>query len=311
MALVILKQIVKFVIMAGIGVLAVKRGILDDAGLNTIAQLVIRITLPLMSFTAILDGVTREQLFDTLVILPAGVGVVSLLYLLAVLTSRLLGLKGNRKRVYQAVSSMGNNGFMGIPLAVALFPQLGMLYSAVFSVVDQTACWTLGYYLCQPEEKEEKTGLAASLKKILNPCIVATVLAVVLLLAGLRLPELVESTLSTIGDVTSPLAMLYIGGLVAGLDFRRAFTTREFYLIPLVKMLLAPVITFLALRGLGVEEEITLYLTMITGTPSMASMAMIAQSSGSEGDYAAGAVLLTTLACVVTLPLVMLIVGLL
>lgn len=310
MALVILKQMFTFAIMAGVGIIAVKVKVLDSRGLGYIAALVINITMPLMTLTAILEGATREQLMDTLVIIPAGIALVALLYVLMVLTSMLCGLKGNKNRVFRAVGSMGNNGFMGIPLAVALFPQLGMLYSAVFTLVDQTACWTLGYYLCLPEEKLKESKWTANLRKVVNPCMVAIVIALVMLLSGLHLPALLQSTLSSIGNITSPLAMIYIGGLVAGLDFKQAFTTKEFYLIPVVKMLIAPVLVYMALHFIGIQEEITLYMTMIAGTPTMASMAMIAKTTGSEGDYAAGAVLMTTLCCIVTLPLVMLITGL-
>ncbi|MCD8190109.1 MAG: AEC family transporter, partial [Clostridiales bacterium] len=187
---------------------------------------------------------------------------------------------------------------------------LGTLYSAVFTLVDQTACWSLGYYLCLPEEKLKNSRWSDNLKKVVNPCIVAICIAVVMLLAGLHLPDLLQDALSTVGDVTSPLAMVYIGGLAAGLDLKQALTTREFYLIPVTKMLLTPLLMFLALHLIGVDENITLYMTMIAGTPTMASVAMMARNNGSEGDYAAGAVLLTTVCCLVTLPLVMLVAGL-
>ena len=311
MALIILKQMFIFVIMAAAGILAVKTKLLDQHGLTNIAALVINLTMPLMTLTAILEGATREELFNTLVILPAGLLLEVLLYGLACLTARFCRLTGNKNRVFRACAYMGNTGFMGIPLAVALFPQLGMLYSAVFTLVDQTACWTLGYYLCLPEEKLRDNRWQDNLKKVVNPCMIALVIAAGMLLAGLHLPPLMENALASIGNITSPLAMIYIGGLIAGLDFKKAFTTWEFYLIPVVKMLFAPVLLHLILHTLGVEESITLYLTMIAGTPTMASMAMLAQANGSEGDYAAGAVLLTTLACVVTLPVVMFLVGLL
>lgn len=311
MALVILRQLVIFAIMAGAGVIAVKTRVLDDTGLRYLSALVMRVTMPLMLLTTILAGATREQLLGTLVILPAGTAVVVLLYGLAALTARLCGVKGNRGRVFRAVASMGNNGFMGIPLAVALFPQLGALYAAVFTLVDQTACWTLGYYLCLPEEKLRGSRPTDNLRKILNPAIIAIGIALVMLLTGLRLPALLQETLASIGGVTSPLAMIYIGGLAAGLNIREAFTRRELYLIPLVKMVIAPILVFVGMRAVGVSEEITLFLTMITGTPAMASMAMFAQANGSEGDYAAAAVLLTTLACLFTMPLAMLVTGLL
>ncbi|MCD7888257.1 MAG: AEC family transporter [Clostridiales bacterium] len=310
MAAIILKQLITFAIMAAIGVVAVKLRVLDSQGLGAIASLVINITMPLMLLTNILEGATRQQLLDTLIIIPLGILLVALLYALSWLTAKLCRLEGNKKRVFCACGTLGNNGFMGIPLAVALFPQLGTLYSAVFTLVDQTACWSLGYYLCLPEEKLKDSKWSANLKKVVNPCIVAICIAVVMLLAGLHLPDLLQSALSTVGGVTSPLAMVYIGGLAAGLDLNQALTTREFYLIPVVKMLLTPLLMFLVLHTAGVDEGITLYMTMIAGTPTMASVAMMARNNGSEGDYAAGAVLLTTVCCIVTLPLVMLVVGL-
>jgi len=46
-----------------------------------------------------------------------------------------------------ASSLFGNVGFIGIPIISSLFPQKGMLYIALFTIVDQLLLWTLGLSL--------------------------------------------------------------------------------------------------------------------------------------------------------------------
>ena len=88
--------------MAVIGVLATKLKILTEKGLGGIAALVINITMPLMILTTILNGASPDQLKQTLIIIPIGIVLVAMLFGIAVLVSKVSGLKDNKQRVFRA-----------------------------------------------------------------------------------------------------------------------------------------------------------------------------------------------------------------
>ena len=112
----------------------------------------------------------RSSLLGSLSLL----GLTALLYACTFVMARLMAaafrLQGDR-----ALTMFGNVGFMGIPIVSSIFPDYGMLYIAVFTIIDQMVLWTLGVKLTTPGGKGSFDP-----KKMINPCTVAIVLSVVM-----------------------------------------------------------------------------------------------------------------------------------
>lgn len=98
--------------------------------------------------------------------------------------------------------------------------------------------------------------------------------------------------------------MIYVGGVFACIDIRRYIKELSLYGIVLVKMLLIPVIMYGVLNLFPISEEIHLTMALIAGMPAMTSVVMMANSAGSDGDYALGGVFVTTICSIVTLPFI-------
>ena len=97
--------------------------------------------------------------------------------------------------------------------------------------------------------------------------------------------------------------MIYLGGVFACMDVRKYLSIREFYGIVVVKMLLFPLAYYLILKLLPLDPNIHLTIALLAAMPAMSSIVMMAQASGSEGDYAMGGILVTTVCSIVTIPL--------
>lgn len=61
--------------------------------------------------------------------------------------AKALGLKEERGKAFQALFVFGNIGFIGIPLIQTLYQGEGMIYAALFSIVDQLTLWTYEFIL--------------------------------------------------------------------------------------------------------------------------------------------------------------------
>lgn len=312
---IVISQIVIFVIYALIGVAAVKTSILNEAGLDVISRLVIKITLPIMIFHNTITGADVEQFMSTMSVILLTAVMYGSMYAVSFGLKKLFRLEGNKGKVFHANTMFGNIGFMGIPIMAAFFPENGMLYIALFTVVDQLVLWTVGVQLTLPEDSErnsrdvgEKEGQAfwvQTIKKLVNPATVAITLAVIGIFLKIKLPYELDTALGKVGGITSPLAMIYIGALFCYTDIKGSLKQKEFYGTVLVKMLLYP-IAFFAFMGLfpWINEDVRLAMTILSALPTMTSIAMLAKSQKSEGEYSAGGVFVTTLCSIVTLPVV-------
>ena len=92
--------------------------------------------------------------------------------------------------------------------------------------------------------------------------------------------------LQKIGGTASPLAMIYVGGIFASIHITKYLKEFALYGIVLTKMIIAPVLMFMILGLLSISEEIRLTMSLIAGMPVMTSVVMMANTSGSDGDYA-------------------------
>ena len=296
-------QIITFLVYAAIGVIARKTNILTEDSLDMLARFIIKVSLPIMIFMNTINGATKESFLTALPILPATACLYIFLAALAFTLSRVFRLHGNERNVYRACVMFGNIGFMGIPIIYAVFPEHGMLYVGLFTIIDQFLQWTVGVTLTTPIEGGAPP-LRTRLFKMVNPSTVSIILAVIAIFAGVRIPEPVNGALLAVGDVTTPLAMIYLGALFTGLNLSASLKRIEFYGSILCKMCLFPLLFCQFLRLWHLPEDMIVTLCLLSAMPTMTALAMLAKTQRSAGDYAAAMIFAATLSSIVTLPLV-------
>lgn len=301
---IVLNQIGIFLLLILLGVAAVRFGILDGQSLGSVSKLVMRMALPAFIFINTAEGATRQGLYASLLVIPLAAVLYLLLFGLSRLLEKVFHLRGNRAKVFRAIAMFGNVGFMGIPLVVELYPDTALLYISLFTILDQGLFWTYGVSLTKPvSDQKEKISLK-NLKNLLSPALVAIVAATVLVLLDLHLPKVLVTTLSKLGAASMPLSLLYIGGMLSMTDVRGVLKCRELYAEIGLKMVLLPLLYFVVMGLLHVPADMAGTITFLTGLPAINMVAMLSKNNGSDGDYAVCAVMLTTMACLVTLPLV-------
>lgn len=309
---IVLTQIGIFLILICMGVIAMRFKILDEHTLGNLSKLIMRMALPAFIFINTAEGATREGLASSLMVIPLAIALYLLLFLLSLLIEKLFHLRGNRARVFRAIVMFGNVGFMGIPLVIELYPDTALLYISLFTILDQALFWTYGVALTQPVGEGEKQKHSLSgLKNVLSPALVAILAATVMVLLDLHLPNVFVQALTKLGNASMPLSLIYIGGMLTLTDVRRVLKCKELYAEIGLKMILLPIAYFLVMKLLGVPGDMAGTVTFLTGLPAINMVAMLAKNNGSDGDYAVCAVMMTTLACLITLPLVSLGVALL
>lgn len=296
---ILMEQIGLFLFYMIVGVLLVKTHVLAKDTLETLSRFVMKLALPVMIFINTVGGVDRESLVQSLPVLGLAVVFYACTFLISKGLAMLFHLKGDRAAVYRALSMFGNIGFMGIPIISSVFPEQGMLYISVFTIVDQLVLWTLGVKLTTP-------GGTGSFRpqKMINPCTVAVVAAVLIVVAGVSLPSLLHTALDKIGGTATPLAMIYLGGVFACMDVKTYVRVRELYGIVVIKMMVFPVLLYMACGFLPIDESVRLTFALLAAMPAMSSIVMMAKASGSEGDYAMGGIFVTTVCSIVSIPAV-------
>jgi len=332
---ILINQLGMFVIYILAGIILIRTKVLNRENMEVVSRLVIKLALPVMIFTNTVNGVDKEMLFHSLSILGIAFFMYICLFGLSFLSGKMFHLQGDHQQLYSAMSAFGNIGFMGIPIVTSIFPERGMLYISVFTMIDQLMLWTVGVGLTskagdrvekvseiqsscgqvKADRKNVAVGRSATdrtvdkrvsfdFKKLINPVTVAIVLSLIFILAGIQLPEILNTAFSKIGATATPLAMIYLGGVFACMDVRKYVCKLDYYGIVVIKMLIFPVIFYLIQGLLPISAEIRMTMTLTSAMPVMSSVVMMANAYGTDGDYAMGGILVTTVCSIVTLPLV-------
>lgn len=332
---ILINQLGMFVIYILAGIILIRTKVLNRENMEVVSRLVIKLALPVMIFTNTVNGVDKEMLFHSLSILGIAFFMYICLFGLSFLSGKMFHLQGDHQQLYSAMSAFGNIGFMGIPIVTSIFPERGMLYISVFTMIDQLMLWTVGVGLTskagdrvekvseiqsscgqvKADRKNVAVGRSATdrtvdkrvsfdFKKLINPVTVAIVLSLIFILTGISLPEILNTAFSKIGATATPLAMIYLGGVFACMDVRKYVCKLDYYGIVVIKMLIFPVIFYLIQGLLPISAEIRMTMTLTSAMPVMSSVVMMANAYGTDGDYAMGGILVTTVCSIVTLPLV-------
>lgn len=305
-------QIIIFLVYAVLGAVAASAGVIRKENLDFLSRLVVRIALPLYIFTNTLNGANRHDFASGWVVMLLTVVLYAVAYLTGAGLAKTFRMEGNRKQVFKACTMFGNIGFMGIPIVSALFPERGMLYIALFTIPDQLILWTIGVLLTTPVEGEHAVSLNARTlgKKMLNPMNVAILLAVLLVCLNVKLPELLNTSLTRVGQTATPLAMIYLGAMFRFIPITEHLRRIELYVEPAVKMVAVPILFYLAMHALPfVTEEVAVTMSVLLAMPTMTTIAMQAQIHHSDSEYSSGMIFMTTLLSVLTIPVVCLAIG--
>jgi predicted permease len=196
-----------------------------------------------------------------------------------------------------------NAGNLIIPIVTAVLGNEWVIYSTAFVSVQLVFLWTH----CKLMFSKEKTP---NLRKIiLNINMIAIFVGVLSMVSGIRLPAMLNETLGSIGSMIGPLGMLITGMIVAGMDMKQVFRSKKVYVVTFFRMILCPTIILLLLKlsnaGSLVDNgtEILLITFLATVTPAASTVTQFAQVHDKNAAYAGAINIMTTLVCIITMPL--------
>lgn len=294
---IILYKLTQFFLVLFLGYGLARGGIIEERDLALLSRLVTRVLLPVFTFCSLYQGNTRQQLAQSLPVLAFTALFYLMLGTLLALLAGVLKLSRERKKAFQALFLFGNTGFIGFPIIQSLNGGQGVIPMSMFSLVDQAILWSYGIWLCG-------SGGKFRLKNLLNPCMIAMLLAITVILTGLPVPALLADTAALIGNANTGICMLYLGALLYFSKLRAVLKEKELYIGIAVKMLLVPVCVGALLSHFALDTVTQQTLVILSALPTMTVIPILIKSTSSEGEYAASVTMITLLVSLVTLPLV-------
>lgn len=305
---IILYQIIFLGIIVGIGVIATKAGIITEALKEGIASLVVNVTLPLLILSSFSNlEITLELLRNGFLVLVMALFSLFFMLFSGRLSARFLRMEKETSSIHLLHTAFGNVVFLGFPLMNALFPGgQALFYATLFYLASNSIMWTIGVnILTQSSDLTFKNKL----KNLVNPNSIAFFTGIILMLSGIKLPEIIDKPVTGLGQTTSYLAMLYIGGMLAQTNIKGVFKQQRGYILSLNKLIIAPLALIIIFRfilkifGLNIDPVAFSVVILQAGTPCMAIIVVLARRFNADDIHATENVFISTLLSLFTLPL--------
>jgi predicted permease len=208
-------------------------------------------------------------------------------------------------RIITIATTFSNCAFFGIPIIEEVLRDSAdelIPYTTVFAVVMNIIGWTVGSAIISRNIKH------ISLKKsFINPAAIGFVLAMIVFITNVSLPESLANMITIIGKMSTPLSMIIMGMRLATMKLGKLFTDYRIYLTILVKQFVMPLVTFaiiMALPFIDVGVKKTLFITC--ACPIASVVLNFSELVGQGQAEAANSVLLSTMLSIITLPIMML-----
>lgn len=208
-------------------------------------------------------------------------------------------------RICVTAASLGNVGFIGLPLLQALMPEYPQMqaFASMFFLALNVLMWTLGSWITSRDKRY------MSVKKVfLNPASIAVAVGLVLFFGRVRLTGQVGGMVELMGRMATPMCMLILGMRLATVPLKAIFTNPVQYVAVGLKLIVFPLVTLALCSLLPVERDFVRGVFVLSCVPVGNLVLSFAEMLGEGQDVAANVVLLSTMLSMITIPLMLMII---
>ena len=306
-----LGSIFPIIVMISIGYILKKRHWFHHTFSENVSKLITNVALPCSIFYSVLKYLNMEALKEVSNRLIFTFASVIIGYVAAFFVIKLVKMREGRRGVFYNAVVNANTIFIGLPLNMALFGEAASKYYLMYYITNTVSIWTLGYMLLasDPMENSGDAKGGFDLKKLLSPPLIAFVIAFAVLLSGIRVITPIVETTKYLGSVVTPLALLYIGIVLADAGLHSIRFDLDTNLALLGRFVLSSVIMIILLKIAGhfVKLDPLEIKTFViqAAAPVFAALPILTNETKGDIGYSTNVVTTSTILFILVVPLLM------
>ncbi len=236
----IFKNVLIFIALAVPGYILVKTKILKSSDTGALSKLLTYVGMPFLILTSTMDislnaefALTSIVTIVACIIITLGIG-----FLSAPLTSSYNDIK--QRGIMRFAMSFSNNGFLGIPLAIAVFGNgaIAVTIVTLINILTNLGIYTFGIYMISGNKK------TMNLKKaLLNPVLISFVIGIIFNVLNVKTLFKESYDYSVyLKNLVTPISMIIIGMKLADIKFSTLFSSKSGLYVYVIKLIVLPVV---------------------------------------------------------------------
>lgn len=295
LSLLVFNQVTIMLILMGLGYYAYKLKFLSPQGSKDMSAILMYLVTPAVILQSFSIERTAEKTAALLTAIPYAL-------ILAVVGIVLAYIFQRKNPSLNFAVAFPNTGFIGIPVVYGVLGSEAVFYMLPLVMIFLILSWTYGVFVLTQNRHH------LQLKNIVrNPIVLFELIGFLLYFSQFKLPSLLTQTLNLLTPLNSSLPMFVIGAMLADIPFRSMFGDIKVYWATLQRLVLIPLVVAIILVTLpGNSTNIHLMKTALfigVATPSGAFTVLLAKLHGVDTTQGVKIVSLSTLASVISIPL--------
>lgn len=306
----LLQYIFLFVLLMLPGYIMGRRGRINDSGSHVLTNILTDIAMPFLVFSKLLNMDLAMLDIPSMVccfLFPV-VSIVGI-YLLSIPVFPKTG-DSSRYPVNRFSSMMPNCGFIGIPLAAAVFPHNPevVLYVSIFNLLSTYLLLSLGTYVLSEDKHEIKPR-----RLLFHPILFSIVLGLLCSLLPDKIVDFIENYAVMPAQLCTPVSMLVLGYRLSMLPLSGFFKHADLGMTICMKLIGMPVLTMgllyiLKCCGLQLDNNLIMAILIATAVPVAGSAPALAQRYSRDAEHAAACTIGSAICSILTIPIIYLLV---
>jgi len=294
---VVLNQMLVLFLFMALGYFLCKQKLISEAAGNILSSLEMYVFLPALSFYTFSRTVTTDTLQPKLKYFYYGVALLFVSLGAAAPLSRLLSGQRDTRAVYLYSLTIPNIAYLGYPLINAVYGQDMLSNTMIFCLPMNIFIFTAGIYMLNPKRE-------FSLKKLMNPTMIATVLGLFAGVSGISLPSFFMTACSSASACMAPVAMLTTGFVLARSPLKELLSSRKAYLASLLRLIVLPACLGTALYLLKTDSSVVVIAAALYAMPLGLNSVVFPEAFGGDSKTGAQACFISSALGLVTIPFV-------
>jgi len=204
-------------------------------------------------------------------------------------------------RILTIASAFGNVGFLGLPVISGLYPDSSIVvcYSSIYSASMTIMGLSVGIYALTLNK-----NYMSLYQALYNQGSISIGLAVIIYLSEWIFPKVLGDAVGLLSKMSTPLCMQILGMRLATVNIIDLFKRPFVYVASLLKLFVFPLVSYLIVYFLPFfDEEFKASILILSGAPCASVILTLAELFNTEQELSANVVLVSTIFCVITLPI--------
>ncbi len=305
---VLISNLIGLFLLIGVGFFVVRAGLIPAETSKPLSTLLMKVTVPATIICSMLRPFDPGFLRLGASMILVGAVMFLLFAALSMGLSRLLRVPEGRRGMWCCCATFCNNGFMGFPVALALFGEEGLALTVMLSIPFNFLLYSLGAKMVCLDVSGEQKPLSWG-RAVFNLINLSMAVGLVLYFTQLQLPQAVLGPLGYLSDATTPLSMIVTGMNLSQGRMSDVLRDRDAFTASGARLLLFPVAAWALMRLVPGLNALVVGAALINlAMPAPAAATFIGEEHNGCTQLAARIVFLSSLLCMVTIPVISLLV---